>query len=72
MSEQKLCNWAISGQFAKLDETALSNEDVELLREVREMNASLIAAGLDYQARKANLARFVMRRRSHQIALESA
>lgn len=68
MSEQKLCNWAISGQFAKLDETTLSNEDVDLLREVREMNAALINAGIDYQARKASIARFVMRRRTKQLA----
>jgi len=67
MSEQKLCNWAITGQFSKLDETTLSNEDVDLLREVRETNAALIVAGMAYSDRKAAIARLVMRRRTKQL-----
>lgn len=67
MSEQKLCNWAITGQFSKLDESGLSNEDVDLLREVRETNAALIVAGMAYSERKAAIARLVMRRRTKQL-----
>lgn len=69
MPEQKLCNWAITGQFAKLDESTLSNADVELLREVRETNAALITAGVPYADRKVALARLVMRRRTQQLRI---
>ncbi|MEA1052353.1 hypothetical protein U5801_21460 [Lamprobacter modestohalophilus] len=69
MAEQKLCNWAITGQFAKLDESTLSNEDVELLREVWETNAALITAGVLYPDRKVALARLVMRRRTNQLRI---
>ena len=68
MSEQKLCNWAVNGAFKALDESSLSNEDLELLRLVRERNAALIAAEIDYPERKARLAQYAIRQRTKLIA----
>lgn len=73
MSEQKLCNWAVCGEFKAIDEARLSNEDLELLRLVRERNAALIAAEIDYSERKARLSRYAIRQRTqHLTAMKSA
>ena len=66
--ENKLVNWAVTGAFAKIDETALSNDQVELLRQVRERNAAYLLAGLDYDTRKAKLAQFATRARTKLIS----
>ena len=68
MCENKLCNFALSGKFVALDESALANEDIELLAKVRAMNGSLIAAGLDYEHRKPMLAQYAIRERTKRIA----
>lgn len=68
MSEQKLCNWAVVGEFKAIDEASLSNEDLELLRLVRERNAALIAAELDYSERKARLSAYAIRQRTKLLA----
>ena len=68
MSEQKLCNWAVVGEFKAIDEAGLSNEDIELLRLVRERNAALIAAEIDYPERKTRLSAYAIRQRTKQLA----
>lgn len=72
MAEQKLCNWAVSGQFKKADESAMSNEDLDLLRMIRERNAALIVAGIDYTERKTRLAQYAIRQRTKLIAAPGA
>lgn len=72
MSEQKLCNWAVCGAFQKLDESSLSNEDLELLRRVRERNAALIVSGIEYRDRKARLFDFATRVRTKLVLKEAA
>lgn len=67
MSEQKLCNWAVRGEFAKLDEASLGNEELELLRLVRERNAALIVSGVDYAERKSRLAQYAIRQRTRLL-----
>ena len=67
-NENRLCNFAVSGKFESLDESALSNDDLELLAKVRAMDGSLIAAGLDYASRKPLLAQFATRERTRRIA----
>ena len=59
---------ALSGKFATLDETALSNEELELLAKLRAMNGSLIAAGLEYETRKPLLAQYATRERTKAIS----
>lgn len=64
MSENKLCNWAVTGQFGKIDEKTISNEDAQLLADVRKRNEAYLLAGLDYKTRKAKLQDFALRRRT--------
>lgn len=71
MCENKLCNFALSGKFAALDETALSNDELTLLAKVRAMNGSLIAAGIGYKERKPLLTRYATRERSKPLLLEA-
>lgn len=71
MCENKLCNWAVTGRFAKANERELSNEDATLLERVRSRNAALIVAGLEYQERKARLSAFATRTRT-KLALKEA
>lgn len=68
MAEQKLCNWAVSGQFKKADEAAMSNEDLDLLRLIRERNAALIVSGIQYDERKTRLSQYAIRQRTKRIA----
>lgn len=71
MAEQRLCNWAVTGQFKKADESAMINEDIDLLRLVRERNAALIVAGIEYDDRKTRLAQYAIRQRTKLIAQET-
>jgi Rha family phage regulatory protein len=68
MPEQMLCNWAISGKFQGLQESSLGNDDIELLRLVRERNAALIAAEIPYAERKTRLAQYAIRQRTKRLA----
>ncbi len=72
MCENKLCNWAVTGRFAKANERELSNEDATLLERVRSRNAALIVAGLEYQERKARLRAFATRARTKLVLKEAA
>lgn len=67
MCEARLCNWALTGRFEKLDEGTLSNADAALLEQVRDRNRALLLAGLDYPTRKARLHAFATRLRTKQI-----
>lgn len=61
MSEAKLCNWVVTGQFAAINEQALSNAQLLLLAKVRDREAALLVAGLDYPSRKAHLVDYARR-----------
>jgi len=58
MNEHRLCNMALNGQFAGIDESTLSEADLWKLAEIRRRDAVLIAKGLTYQERKAALIEF--------------
>jgi phage regulator Rha-like protein len=68
MTENKLCNWAVTGSFNGINETALSNEDAILLGKVRRCNESYIMAGLDYAERKKRIQVYVMRYKTKLIS----
>ena len=68
MCENKLCNWAVTGKFEKIDESTLSNEDAELLGKVRIQNAAMIRIEMPYEERKSKLMAFAMRWRTKRIA----
>lgn len=67
-NENRLCNGVVTGNFRALDEQALDNEQLNLLTQVRERNAALLVAGLDYDTRKARLVAFATRLRTRLIS----
>ena len=67
-NENRLCNGVVSGNFHALDEQALDNEQLNLLTKVRERNAALLVAGLDYETRKVRLVAFATRLRTRLIS----
>ena len=67
-NENRLCNGVVTGNFRAIDEQALDNEQLNLLTQVRERNAALLVAGLDYDTRKARLVAFATRLRTRQIS----
>lgn len=70
MSEARLCNWALTGRFEGVDESALSNHEVTLLEAIRDRNRAYLLAGLDYPARKARLCEFATRQRAKGITYQ--
>lgn len=58
-NEAKLINWAITGEFKPLDRDALSIEELDLLAKLEERNAVLVGCGIDRDARKIVLSKFV-------------
>ena len=71
-NENRLCNGVVTGDFKKVDEKALDNAQLELLAKVRERNAALLVAGLDYDTRKARLIAFATRYRTRLIGQDTA
>lgn len=58
-NESRLINWALTGQFTKVDRDSLERHELDLLARLEERNATLIGAGLEYDIRKLALQRFV-------------
>lgn len=58
MNEHRLCNMALRGEFAGIDEGTLTSDECWRLAEIRRKDAVLIAKGLDYPVRKAALIEF--------------
>lgn len=58
MNEHRLCNMALNGQFAGIDEATLSAGDCWKLAEIRRKDAVMIAKGMAYQERKPLLIEF--------------
>lgn len=69
-SETFLCNAMVTGKFAKIDETTLSNEDAALLEKIRDRNRSYLVSGLEYAVRKAKLTAFAIRERTKRLSHE--
>lgn len=68
-TEHKLCNWALNGKFASIDEYNLTAEEACMLAKIRRRNAVLIARGLRYEARKPLLRLFAEDLRSATLPL---
>lgn len=69
-TEAKLCNWALTGRFEKLDEKTLTNEQVALLEQIRDRNRAFLLAGLDYATRKGRLNAYALRQRTRLIGID--
>gem|GEM_PF-932390 len=57
-NEHRLCNAALTGCFAPVDETALNTAQAACLAAIRRRDALLIAKGTDYPSRKTALMNF--------------
>lgn len=58
-NEAKLVNWALTGEWKKLDRDSLSTGELDLLAKLEERNSVLIGCGLDKVAKKKALEQFV-------------
>lgn len=58
-NETRLINWALTGEFQKINRDVLSLAELDLLAKLEERNAVLIGCGLAYDDRKLALERFV-------------
>lgn len=58
-NEAKLVNWAITGEFKKLNREQLKTEELDLLAKLEERNTVLIGCGLKREERKVALTQFV-------------
>jgi Rha family phage regulatory protein len=65
MCENKLCNWAIRGEFKSIDESTLLAWEAKLLERVRNYNETLLLDGLEYDARKGKLKGYADRQRAY-------
>ncbi len=54
-NEARLVNWALTGEFCKLDREALPQEKLDLLARLEERNAVLVGREMDYDQRKVVL-----------------
>ena len=59
-NEARLINWAICGEFKKLDRDSLSTAELALLTFLGQRNAVLIGRGLTYDQRKPMLKQYAM------------
>jgi len=67
MSENKLCNGVVTGDYSRAYEATMTNEQLILLALVRRRNESYLMAGLEYSERKAKLIAFAMKYRTKLI-----
>lgn len=54
-NEHRLVNWALTGEFGPLEESALTAQQIDLLAELRRRNTLLIGRGVEYSDRKKML-----------------
>lgn len=60
VNESRLVNWALTGEFKKVDRDGLSFAELDLLAKLEERDAVLLGCGLAYDDRKLALERFVV------------
>lgn len=69
-NEARLINWALTGEFGKLDREALSPGDLDLLAKLENLDSVLLGCGAGYDERKAELERYAGEQRvAHAQAL---
>lgn len=59
-NEARLVNWALCGEFQKLERDSLSDAELALLAFLEQRNAVLIGRGLSYDQRKPMLKQYAM------------
>lgn len=71
-NEVRLVNYAVTGEFKKLDRENLDATELDLLGKLEARNAVLIARGMEYKERKVALEAFVSDWRSKPNQLTNA
>lgn len=59
-NEARLVNWALFGEFKKLERDSLGLQELDLLAHLEERNAVLLGRGLPYEQRKPMLKQYAM------------
>ena len=62
-NEARLINWALTGEFGKVDRDALSPGDLDLLAKLENLDTVLLGCGRDYAQRKQELEHFAWEQR---------
>lgn len=72
-NEARLINWALTGEFGKIDREGLGPGDLDLLAKLENLDSVLLGCSANYEDRKKELERFASEQRSaHTPALEAA
>lgn len=72
-NEARLINWALTGEFGKVDREGLSPGDLDLLAKLENLDSVLIGCNALYDDRKKELEQFASEQRAmHAPALEAA
>ena len=66
-NEARLINWALTGEFKKVDRESLSTGELNMLAQLEERNTVLMGCGLEYEDRKKALERFALDWRGQHI-----
>lgn len=69
-NEARLINWALTGEFGKLDRERLSAGDLDLLAKLETLDSLLIGSGATYPTRKTELEQYAQNQRSHRTPAE--
>ena len=67
MNEARMVNWAITGEYKKLNRDGLSTDELDLLAKLEVRDAVLLGRGMDYKARKAALELYVSDWKAEQV-----
>lgn len=68
-NEARLINWALTGEFGKVDRDGLGTGDLDLLAKLESMNTVLIGCAASYDERKEELERFASEQRAANVPM---
>ena len=71
-NEARLINYALTGQFGKVDRDGLGHGDLDLLAKLENLNTVLIGCGANYQDRKEELERYAAEQRGPRLIESTA
>ena len=68
-NEARLINWALTGEFGKVNRDELNSGDLDLLAKLENMDTVLIGCGASYDDRKKELERFACDQRAVKVPM---
>lgn len=66
-NEARLINWALTGEFSKLNREELGPGDLDLLAKLENMDTILIGCGTNYADRKKELEKYAQEQRENHL-----